>query len=730
MRNCILALLIVLGMSACALGGEIIFEPNIEYANPDNQHLQLNLARPKEAAGAMPAVVCIHGGGFRAGNRTRWDALCKELAGRGYVAVTIQYRLSPKYQFPAAVHDAKSAVRWLRLNASKYHVDPQRIGAIGDSAGGHLVQFLAVTDGVKEFEGEENPGVSSRVTCVVNYYGPSDFTKSFGKSVDAAEVLPLFLGGDLEHERQKHVLASPLNWATPHAAPTLLIHGTEDKYVAYEQATWMHDRLKAAAVEVQLLTLEGAGHGFKGADAEKAAAAANEFLDKHLLKAEAKAETPARPAKGVRIAAAQPKSRLIDWHLKDVDEVLKLVDQSLSELEGLIDRAAAEHCDVIALPEDTLGLGTWEAGNEALAKELLPRAVKMMLERFSAAAAKHQIYAVCCNDSVEADGRTYNTAFLIGRDGKEIGRYHKVCPTIHERVCTPGDRLPVFQTKDLGGVGMLICYDMVFPETARCLALSGADVIFHPTLGGAAIGDDDISRAAFRTRAVENFVYIVVAQRGSGSMIISPQGKILAEAQGRDSLAIADIDPFGGREGGDAMNSQRDMRARLFRERNPGAFGMITESNPPALAKIPATILEREAVEIAHRVLTVGQEEFKAADSLAREGKVEEAVAAFKRLQNEYKDSWIDRVSTPRLAILEPKLQARAGGAAGGVAAKYPGDRGIDKDPRVVFAEDFEAPTIGALKARWEDVKEPDIFSFTPDVPEGSGGKQSLLMTH
>ncbi|HEV8290383.1 MAG TPA: hypothetical protein VGP94_00600, partial [Tepidisphaeraceae bacterium] len=77
MRNCILAVLVVLGMSACALGGDIIFEPNIEYANPDNQHLQLNMARPKDATGPMPAVVCIHGGGFRAGNRTRWDALCK-----------------------------------------------------------------------------------------------------------------------------------------------------------------------------------------------------------------------------------------------------------------------------------------------------------------------------------------------------------------------------------------------------------------------------------------------------------------------------------------------------------------------------------------------------------------------------------------------------------------------------------------------------------------------------
>ena len=80
---------------------------------------------------------------------------------------------------------------------------------------------------------------------------------------------------------------------------------------------------------------------------------------------------------------------------------------------------------------------------------------------------------------------------------------------------------------------MLICYDMVFPESARCLALGGADIIFHPTLGGAAIGDEDISRAAFRTRAVDNFVYIVVSQRYAGSLIISPKGKILSRVRDR-----------------------------------------------------------------------------------------------------------------------------------------------------------------------------------------------------
>ncbi len=260
----------------------VLFERNIEFANPDGQHLQLNIARPKNATGLMPAVVCIHGGGFRAGSREGYNKLCLTLAENGFVAATVSYRLAPKYQFPAAVHDTKAAVRWLRMNAKKFSIDPDRIGVTGGSAGGHLAQFLGVTAGLKEFEGDQNAGASSQVACVVNVYGPSDFTKSYGKSVDAHLVLPLWLGGDLQTARANHIRSSPLNWVTPAAATTLLIHGTEDKYVAHEQAVWMRDRLVASGVSAELLTLAGAGHGFKGADAEKADRALLDFFTQQL----------------------------------------------------------------------------------------------------------------------------------------------------------------------------------------------------------------------------------------------------------------------------------------------------------------------------------------------------------------------------------------------------------------------------------------------------------------
>lgn len=361
-----------------------------------------------------------------------------------------------------------------------------------------------------------------------------------------------------------------------------------------------------------------------------------------------------RPEKPlVRIGTVQPKSRLIDYRLRDPDRVLEQVDWSLSELVALIDRGGEAGCDVLAFPEDTLGLGGWEAGNAAILADVLPAAVERMLKRLGEAAAAHQMYLVCSNDTVGDDGFVRNVAFFLGRDGKLIGHYEKVNMPIHELYKKRGTGFPIFDTPDVGGVGMLICYDMVFPEAARCLALGGADVIFNPTLGGAAFGDGDISRAAFRTRAAENFVYLVVAKRGGGSMIIAPTGKVLAEGTGPDDIVTADINPFGGRQQGDAMNFQQDIRARLFRERSPAAFGILTDPNPPVLEKVPEATTIDDAVRIANGVLTEGEHEFHAAADLQKEGRRDEAIRAFEKLTKKYPNSWIDRVARQRLKAIQ-----------------------------------------------------------------------------
>ncbi|HWB96874.1 MAG TPA: alpha/beta hydrolase [Bryobacteraceae bacterium] len=267
--------------TAPAIPDNLTYEAGVAYAQADPQQV-MDIVRPRDGRG-HPAILCIHGGGFRAGSRKGYVAQCVRLAQHGYVAATTDYRLAPGAQFPAAVNDVKAAVRYLRANAERLGIDPSRIGTMGGSAGGHLALFLGVTGGVAQFEGDgPNRSQSSRVSCVVSYFGPSDLTKSYGRSVDAAEVLPLFLGGDVQHARLRHIQASPLYWVTPEAAPTLAIQGTKDRYVNYEQSVWIIDRLLASGVEAELETIPGADHGFKGADAERAEQRMIEFFDRHL----------------------------------------------------------------------------------------------------------------------------------------------------------------------------------------------------------------------------------------------------------------------------------------------------------------------------------------------------------------------------------------------------------------------------------------------------------------
>src|SRR5437667_561094 len=185
----------------------------------------------------------------------------------------------------------------------------------------------------------------------------------------------------------------------------------------------------------------------------------------------------------VRVAAAQAARRIIDFHLRP-DEALTAVDKNLAELERIVDRAGEAKCDALVLPEDTAGLLNWVGANESMAKEVLPKAVNRMIERLGSAAARHKMYLVVCSDFIERDGATYNTAFLLGRDGREVGRYHKVCPAWPEAgVRRRGGSFPVFPTPDLGTAGMLIGYDPELPETAARLAWTGADSVLGPAIG-------------------------------------------------------------------------------------------------------------------------------------------------------------------------------------------------------------------------------------------------------
>jgi acetyl esterase/lipase len=267
-----------------AQGDEVRFDAGIVYAKPAGEVLKLDMARPAKGVGPFPAVVCIHGGGFSGGRREDYVGFCRTLARHGYAAVTIDYRLSPKHRWPAHIHDCKAAIRWLRSHAVEFGIDPDRIGAMGSSAGGHLAQFLGVTNDVREFDGDARPGSpSSKVNCVAAWAQASDFSREYGVWKGAAEAFQGFLGADLTAQTRKlHVRASPLFWVTPNAAPTLLVHGTADKDVLFLQSVWIYERLSSAEVDVTLFPVEGGGHGLTGSHLEQAERATIRFFDRQF----------------------------------------------------------------------------------------------------------------------------------------------------------------------------------------------------------------------------------------------------------------------------------------------------------------------------------------------------------------------------------------------------------------------------------------------------------------
>ncbi len=225
----------------------------------------------------------IHGGGFSGGARESYLPMAIRLAQNGFVAATVDYRLTPMFQFPLSLHDVKTAVRFLHANAAKFSVDGEHMGAIGVSAGATWSQFLAVTRNVLQFEGNgAHREQSSSVDCAISFYGRSDLRRAYEGSVNAAGALPPLLGGDRMNALDTHFRASPLNWVTPDPAPILAIHGTRDRNVPFEQSVWLVERMRGMGVEAELETVAEAGHGFKGADEERAFARALDFLNRKL----------------------------------------------------------------------------------------------------------------------------------------------------------------------------------------------------------------------------------------------------------------------------------------------------------------------------------------------------------------------------------------------------------------------------------------------------------------
>jgi acetyl esterase/lipase len=255
---------------------------DIPYTKAGPDELKLDLARPAAAAGPFPAVVIIHGGAWRAGNKGDVRNLLSQFAQHGYVAVSPQYRFCPKDSFPAQVHDVKAAVRFIKANAGKYGVDPDRVGAMGFSAGGHLALMLGLTGPGDGLEGSTAPGApDSRVKAVVNYFGPTDLAANDIPDVCKPWIKD-FLGAEPAQKPDAVAKASPLTFVSKDDAPVLTFQGTKDDLVPYTQATKLATAMSAAGVGGRVELLMGAGHGWGGDELDRTIAETFRFFDSHL----------------------------------------------------------------------------------------------------------------------------------------------------------------------------------------------------------------------------------------------------------------------------------------------------------------------------------------------------------------------------------------------------------------------------------------------------------------
>ena len=244
---------------------------DVVYATVGERKLVLDLYLPEKVSKALPLVVWIHGGGWRNGSKDGAGSRLEPLLRNGYAGASIGYRLSGEAIFPAAIADCKGAIRYLRANAEKLGVDPERIGVWGSSAGGHLVSLLGTSGGVDKWgEHRAHIKVSARVQAVCNWFGPSDFLRmnDFPGRIDhdsPRSPESLFIGGPIQRNKTKVAEANPITYASSDDPPFLHMHGDNDQSVPFNQSELLHAALKQKGVKTELYRVRNGGHGFGGA---------------------------------------------------------------------------------------------------------------------------------------------------------------------------------------------------------------------------------------------------------------------------------------------------------------------------------------------------------------------------------------------------------------------------------------------------------------------------------
>ena len=319
MRNVLSVLLILMSYCSCAFGAEskilnvdpvkneITLWENIPFSEGIARgvlrySLTMDVLQPRVRE-KSPLIVFVTGGGFIMAPKNNLIQLRMALAEAGYIVASIEYRVAPLGRFPQPLEDVKTAIRWLRANAEKFNIDPERVGILGNSAGGYLSAFTGITSGSKEFDKGENLNFTSDVLCAVDMYGLSDLTvigadfdeanQKGHASAGATEALWVLGtstfggndGGVLAPENKNLVdKANPINYINEKSAPMLLMHGDADKLVSPSQTKILFEALQAKGIESERYVIPGAAHGGIYWAQDNVIKTIVEFFDKYMKK--------------------------------------------------------------------------------------------------------------------------------------------------------------------------------------------------------------------------------------------------------------------------------------------------------------------------------------------------------------------------------------------------------------------------------------------------------------
>lgn len=276
--------------------GRVTIEEDVVFGEGGGRELKCDVYTPPGRPKNAPAVLLLHGGGWRNGDRKQLRGYGILLGREGFLCVCSEYRLSGEATWPAQIHDVKAAIRWMRSHSEGLSIDPLRIAVEGNSAGAHLALVAAGTPNLAEFEGQGgNPGVATDVAAAMAIYAPTIFS-----GAGSSDAIGALMGPNRSEEHLRS--ASPISYASPSFPPTVLIHGTSDQTVPYESSVRMNEVLQKAGVPVELHLYAGQPHAF---DAEPAfgrqcASIMSLFLSRYVVEGQGRADERSAAGAAVR----------------------------------------------------------------------------------------------------------------------------------------------------------------------------------------------------------------------------------------------------------------------------------------------------------------------------------------------------------------------------------------------------------------------------------------------